>query len=125
MNLSKLIAEKKKKQARKAKMNTAKNLTIGALVGVAAGAVTGVLLAPKSGKETREDLKNKSAEINNNIKTKASEIKSSTVSNISEAKSRINEYLENKRADKMEEKSIDTISEAVQAELSSDPNIEA
>ena len=33
------------------------NVAIGATIGVAVGAVAGVLLAPKAGKETREDLK--------------------------------------------------------------------
>jgi len=34
----------------------------GALIGVAAGALAGVLLAPKSGKETRKDIANKAKE---------------------------------------------------------------
>ena len=35
---------------------------LGALVGIVAGVVAGVLSAPKSGKETREDLKDKANE---------------------------------------------------------------
>jgi len=35
-----------------------KKIAIGAAVGAAAGFVAGILLAPKSGKETRADLKN-------------------------------------------------------------------
>ncbi len=35
-----------------------RKVAMGAMVGAAAGFVAGVLLAPKSGKETREDLKN-------------------------------------------------------------------
>ena len=42
---------------------------LGALLGAAAGVVAGVLTAPKSGKETRADLKNKADE----LKTQASE----------------------------------------------------
>jgi len=34
----------------------------GALIGAAAGAIAGVLLAPKSGKETRADIANKAKE---------------------------------------------------------------
>lgn len=34
----------------------------GALIGAAAGALAGVLLAPKSGKETRKDIANKAKE---------------------------------------------------------------
>lgn len=40
-----------------AKDEKSKKLAMGALVGAAAGFVAGVLLAPKSGKETRDDLK--------------------------------------------------------------------
>jgi len=35
-----------------------KNVIIGASVGVLAGAIAGILLAPKSGKETRADISN-------------------------------------------------------------------
>ena len=38
-------------------------LALGALVGAAAGFVTGILTAPKSGKETRADLKQKAEEV--------------------------------------------------------------
>lgn len=37
--------------------NTTKKVIAGALVGLAAGYIAGVLTAPKSGKETREDIK--------------------------------------------------------------------
>ena len=37
--------------------NNTKNVAMGALIGVAAGFVAGILLAPKSGKETRADIK--------------------------------------------------------------------
>lgn len=42
--------------------NFYKGLALGAVV----GAVAGVLYAPKSGKETREDIKNKSIEVKDN-----------------------------------------------------------
>ncbi len=38
--------------------NGGKKLAVGALIGAAAGFITGVLTAPKSGKETRDDIKN-------------------------------------------------------------------
>lgn len=40
-----------------------KKFIIGAAIGAAAGVAAGVLTAPKSGKETREDLKIKAAEL--------------------------------------------------------------
>lgn len=47
--------------------NTGKKLALGAVIGVVAGFVTGILTAPKSGKETRQDIK-KTA---NNVKREA------------------------------------------------------
>ena len=38
-----------------------KNLAVGAAIGAVAGVIAGVLFAPKSGKETREDLKHMSS----------------------------------------------------------------
>jgi gas vesicle protein len=37
---------------------------IGFLLGAIGGAVAGILLAPKSGKETRADIKDKAVEVN-------------------------------------------------------------
>jgi gas vesicle protein len=45
--------------ARKASKNVFKTVAIGSAVAAAAGYVAGVLTAPKSGRETRKDLKNK------------------------------------------------------------------
>jgi gas vesicle protein len=39
---------------------TGKKILVGTIIGVAAGYVAGLLTAPKSGKETREDIKNMS-----------------------------------------------------------------
>ena len=47
---------------RKRRDNTAKKLAIGTGIAAAAGFVAGVLTAPKSGKETRADLKAKASQ---------------------------------------------------------------
>jgi gas vesicle protein len=47
--------------------NTGKKIAIGAAVAGVAGFVTGILTAPKSGKETRKDIKNTA----NNVKREA------------------------------------------------------
>lgn len=49
---------------------------LGALIGAAAGVVAGILTAPKSGKETRADIKAKAGEIKGEAKKKATEVKS-------------------------------------------------
>jgi len=40
-----------------------KKLALGAVIGAAAGLVAGILTAPKSGRETREDIKKKAREL--------------------------------------------------------------
>ena len=51
------VFEKAKKQRKAAEKKKAlKNVAVGAAIGATVGAVAGVLLAPKAGKETREDL---------------------------------------------------------------------
>lgn len=58
------MIEQKRKEVRNEKLKeTAKDLAIGAAVGTAVGAITGLLFAPKSGKETREDIADKGLEI--------------------------------------------------------------
>ena len=44
------------------KPNVAKKLAIGAALSAVAGYIAGILTAPKSGKETREDIKDKAVE---------------------------------------------------------------
>ncbi len=43
--------------------NNGKKLAIGALVGAAVGFTAGILTAPKSGKETRKDIKNTAGKV--------------------------------------------------------------
>lgn len=44
-------------------MSKGKKFGLGVLVGAVAGVAAGILAAPKSGKETRKDLKNKAGEV--------------------------------------------------------------
>lgn len=62
--------------------HTGRKLAIGALIAGAAGYVTGILTAPKSGKETRED-----------IKEKAGEIKDQAVEELKKAQAELNKML--------------------------------
>lgn len=43
-------------------MGKSKKFGLGVLIGAAAGVITGLLTAPKSGKETRQDIKDKATE---------------------------------------------------------------
>lgn len=46
---------------------------IGAIVGAVAGVIAGILTAPKSGKETRSDIKEKATELKNTAASRASD----------------------------------------------------
>lgn len=69
----------------------AKSRTIlGAIVGAAVGIVAGILTAPKSGKEVREDLKDKAGD----LKTKA---KSTRDGLVEKAKTTVDELGKNRK----------------------------
>jgi gas vesicle protein len=52
----------------------ASKLAMGAIVGAAVGVVAGILTAPKSGRETREDIKRKADEAKNMASTKRDDL---------------------------------------------------
>lgn len=105
MNIYDLINKKKRKQKAKA----VKTAALTAAIGVTAGAAAGVLLAPKSGKETREDIVNKSVEAKDKLveKTRATKATISTKvsegkKDVSAAKEKIAEYLASKKGEVLE-----------------------
>ena len=105
MNIYDLINKKKRKQKAKA----VKTAALSAAIGVTAGAAAGVLLAPKSGKETREDIVNKSVEAKDKLveKTKATKAAINTKvsegkKDVSAAKEKIAEYLASKKGEVLE-----------------------
>lgn len=89
--LEKSAKEKKKAAAKK----VAKNVAMGAGIGTAVGLAAGVLLAPKAGKETRDELAKGAKEILNEAKEKVNEAKEI----INEAKEKVVAFVEEKKAD--------------------------
>lgn len=75
MNFKKILTgalyEKKKK-----KNDTAKNVAIGAGIGTALGLAAGFLFAPKSGKETRENIAKGAQKLTEEVKEKLEEASS-------------------------------------------------
>lgn len=67
--------------------NKKSKFALGAILGAAAGAVAGLLFAPKSGEDTREDLKRKAEELESEAKDKAGAAKSKAETTAREAKS--------------------------------------
>ena len=55
-------------------MSSDSKLLLGLILGAATGAVAGLLLAPASGKETRENLAEKAGEIKNDLDKKFNEL---------------------------------------------------
>ncbi|MDD6795144.1 MAG: YtxH domain-containing protein [Clostridiaceae bacterium] len=104
MGLYSLIEKKKREQKRKEKKKIAKVATFTAIAGAALGSAAGVLFAPKSGKETRTDLVNKSVEAKDKIVEKSAIAKENLSAkytegknNINSAKEKISTYLANKK----------------------------
>ncbi|MFO7888617.1 MAG: YtxH domain-containing protein, partial [Eubacteriales bacterium] len=57
----------------RSKKEKAKDIGIGAGIGAAIGTLAGILFAPKPGKETREDIKNKTKEVSEDVKSTVEE----------------------------------------------------
>ena len=102
MALFNLIEEKRKEKRKK----IVKAATASTIVGGTLGVLSGILLAPKSGKETRNDIKEKANEIKDNTIEKTRELKS----NAKEAKNKIKDYLQEKK-NKSVDKEVTAIEE--------------
>ena len=98
MSIMNLIEKGKKAVNKRQEEKALKNKAIGATLGLAVGAVAGVLLSPKSGKETREDIANTAKE----IPVKAKEIIEMAKEKVEEAKEKLKET-KAKFADEIEE----------------------
>lgn len=85
MSILDLIEKGKKSREKKARVKTIKNNAIGAAIGVTVGAAAGVLLAPKSGKETREEIAATAKE----LPDKAKEFVEKAQEKIEEAKAKL------------------------------------
>ena len=89
MSLLQKIEEKRNRQIKKEKNKKVAIATAGVATGAVVGTIAGVLLAPKSGKETIADVKEKS----NQVKNKISENIEDTKFKVKESKDKIKEYL--------------------------------
>lgn len=65
---------------------------LGALIGAVAGIIAGVLTAPKSGKETRADIKNKAVELKGEAAKRADEAKDKSSQVVNEVKDKAGDY---------------------------------
>lgn len=105
MNLKEMLERKMKEKQKIHKIKVVKKVTAGAVAGIAAGVVGGVLIAPKSGKETRDDIAKTAKDLGETAITKTAEIKETldnkvveTKVNATMAKEKIAKYLSDKKA---------------------------
>lgn len=104
MSLLQKIEEKRRRKLKQNKKKKAAIATIGIATGAVVGTITGVLIAPKPGKETIEDFKEKST----NVKNRISENIKDTKGKVTESKVRIKEYLNQRRSEKSENETLET-----------------
>lgn len=90
MGIADYLEQRNKDRVRRARAEDAKKVSLGILIGAAIGAGAGVLFAPKSGKETREDIGNAAVEAARTIKIKTGQavetVKAKTDEVVSKAK---------------------------------------
>lgn len=88
---------------------------LGAILGAAVGAAAALLTAPKSGKETREDIKNKATEVSHEALRQLRKVEGELNKRISDAKRLVSKYegeakreVENliTRAEKMKDRAV-------------------
>lgn len=70
MSLLKILDNKKKQNNKKQRVSSAKKIGGAGAAGLVLGLAAGVLFAPKSGKETREQIKDNKDKVTDYIKTK-------------------------------------------------------
>jgi len=68
-------------------------VAVGAVFGAIAGFVTGILLAPKSGKETREDIKHVALDTKDKVADEAGKAKDAAVKTANDVKNKAEEVV--------------------------------
>ena len=74
--------------------NSGGKFALGALLGAAVGAVAAYLTAPKSGKETREDIKKRAGELKETAAKKTSEVLDTTSKKVDELRDKAGDIAE-------------------------------
>jgi len=100
MNIRDMLEKRMKEKQRKQKARLLMKVTAGAAAGVAAGVIGGVLVAPKSGKEMRDDIAKTAKDLSETAVSKSVEMKEildnkvvETKINATVAKDKISKYL--------------------------------
>jgi gas vesicle protein len=98
-------------------------LALGALIGAAAGFVSGILLAPKSGKETRAEIKKDALKVKDTAVKEAEELKDKATKVANDVSDKVKEVSEDVTAKAKEVKGhFDKAVEGSKDTLSDKPN---
>ncbi|MGN0145255.1 MAG: YtxH domain-containing protein, partial [Clostridium sp.] len=95
MSLLQKIEERKRAKIRAERNKKAAIATASIITGAVVGTIAGVLIAPKSGKETMDDVKEKSDEIKIKLRGNLGEAKE----RVQESKVKIREYLNRRKSE--------------------------
>ncbi|MBC8062363.1 MAG: YtxH domain-containing protein [Clostridiaceae bacterium] len=124
MKIRDMFEKKMKERQKKQKAKMARRVTVGAVVGIVTGVVGGVLLAPKAGKETRDDIAKTARGLSQNAIAKSLEVKETlgnkvvkTKINTTIAREKISEYLSDKKGNGKISKRRDEIFKEEKAEV--------
>ncbi len=79
MMILKTIKDAKKKKEKEKKIKAIKKIAVAASVGSALGGATGLLFAPKSGKETRQDIAKGVKDASESVRNSAANVKGKAV----------------------------------------------
>lgn len=109
-----MISEMKKEKIKKQKKERNKKIigiTAALVTTGVSGVIGGLLMAPKSGKELKEDVVKKITENNENFKKDIEEKKEKLSNSVNETRDKINSYLSAKREGKCDSSKDDEDSE--------------
>lgn len=100
MGIADYLEQKRKAQIRKARIEDAKRVSLGLFLGTAIGGAAGLLFAPKSGAETREDIANAAKDAVDNVKSASNQaigaVRDKANEAVDKAKSLYSEHVEGK-----------------------------
>lgn len=96
MSLKDYFIEKQRMIERKKRLESAKKLGTGLTIGALIGSAAGVLFAPKSGEETRRDISDAALKANEQLKEKSKELSNEVVKKYNETKESLIDYKESK-----------------------------
>lgn len=108
-----------------------KKFFVGALIAGAAGYLAGILTAPKSGKETRQDIKDNASQMRQDVLNKASELRAEADEAVSKAKDKASEITGSAKLEieeavarvKKESQKVKELATALKAGKAEDPNL--